>query len=231
MELIKIRRVVGLCGLIFSLTILTWGMQNFGEDVHTIQIQPQPPLSIFPPEILEQGQLVVQWPLKIRLGDTGIVRVRLDMSPEKMITPTASNSGRANTRAAIQIPDLYITHNVFAEARLDISSLEIAPAPEMIESLRPGKSVKFAWSVRPSRTGKSSGIIWFHLHFIPIAGGDESRLPLTAQFVEIETVSILGLGGPEARLWGFIGILAGATFGMNNRFEWICNWIGKRAEK
>jgi hypothetical protein len=182
-----------------------------------VQIVTPPPLV----EIPEERLLVVEWPRKIRVGDIDTIRVTLKLKNKSILTPTTIISDQESIGEIVHYANLYQTHNVFAEARLDINGTEIAPAPEIVEVLRPGKQVNITWSIRPDHSGQLRGLIWFHLHFIPISGGVESRIPLTAQIVEIEAVNFLGLGGNMARLVGVLGTLLGSVLGLDNLFLWF----------
>lgn len=161
------------------------------------------------PEIPEQRQLTMKWPRKIRLGDSGIIRVSLECIPANTLSSSTVEVSSLGKATSIQHPNLYETYNVFGDARLEISGFEIETPTEIVESMRPGKPIYFSWNLKPYGPGIVEGMIWLHLRLIPISGGFERRLPITAQFVEIETPSFLGLSGREARGLGFLGVMTG----------------------
>jgi hypothetical protein len=186
-----------------------------------------------PAAIPEQRLLVVEWPSKIRVGDSEIVRLSLEMDTEGNITPTAYVKGSQVSSQPVAVPNLYATHNVIAEATLDLAGVDYRPSGEVSEALLPGQPVTFVWSVRPSEIGHYRGTVWLHLRFIPRAGGEEIRMVLTAQLIEFEAVNFLGLGGAAARLMGGVGVVVGSVLGLDNLVPWFIKlvWPRKRLKK
>lgn len=178
-------------------------------------------------QIPEQRLLILEWPPTIRVGDSDIILLTLEVDPEGNLTPTASIQGHQVQGEQIVVPNLYETHYVFAEGRLDISGLSIKPNAEIREGVQPAQSVKFAWSVRPEQAGIYRGMIWLHLIFKPKSGGNEERLALSAQRVEIRGVNLLGLSGNAARWMGAIGSFLGTWLS----FDSISALFGKLWEK
>jgi hypothetical protein len=200
--------------------MLIWGLWDFRKASRIIPaltnlpiLAPDPTQAPFIPE---QRNIVLEWPPIIRIGDSDVIHISLEMSMDGKLTPTTYVAGQEIQGKTAHIPNLYETHNVLAEAFLDIGGFQVAPANDIIETLRPGKAVRFYWSIRPRSLGTFRGTVWLHLNFIPIKGGTESRLPLTAQMIEIRSVNFLGLGGMSARFLGSVGTLAGSVLGLDN---------------
>ncbi|MGC8855729.1 MAG: hypothetical protein ACP5QU_02920, partial [Anaerolineae bacterium] len=173
-------------------------------------IRPIQPPTALQPAIPESRRLVLEYPPRIRLGDSEIIRLTLEMDNQGNLTPTAIVEGNVTKGESIQIPNLYKTHNVIAEARLDLAGIDIRPTETISEPLLPGQSVTFYWSVRPQETGHYLGTVWLHLLFVPKIGGPESRKAISAQRIEIETTSFFGLPASLARTSGTIGSLIGS---------------------
>jgi hypothetical protein len=119
---------------------------------------------------------------------------------------------------------------VVAEARFDIAGMEVSPAELVSESLSPGNSVTFRWSVRPPGVGLYRGTIWLYLRFVDKQCGAENRKTLSAQVVEIESVNFLGFSGEVARTTGVIGSVVGTIIGFPF-FEDIIRFVLKRRIK
>ncbi len=165
------------------------------------------------PAIPERRRVTLEFPAKIRAGDSDIVRLTLEMDDLGNITPTAQFEGNVVTGEVIEIPNLYETHHVIAEARFDIAGLQVSP-PELIsQSLAPGQSLNFYWSVRPQEPGIYRGTVWLYLRFVEKVSGEESRKAVSAQPVEIEAVNVLGLPANFVRTAGGIGSVVGAVIG------------------
>jgi len=186
------------------------------------------PLATQPPAIQEARRLTLEWPPTIRVGDSDVVRLTIEVDAQGNVTPTAQVEGHETRGETVFIPNLYDTHNVMAEARLDLAGMQVTPEGDVSEPLLPGQSVTFFWSVRPQEVGAYRGTIWVHLRFIPRAGGEELRSPLTAQLVEIQAVNLLGLGGNAARWLGGLGTLAGSFISLENLIPWLVGLFRKK---
>jgi hypothetical protein len=168
------------------------------------------------PSIPEQRLLVLEYPGKIRQGDSEIIRLTLKMDREGQLTATAVVEGDKITSTPIQIPDLYETHTVQAQARLDLGGVSISPADTVSQVLLPGEEIIFYWSVHPDEIGLYRGTVWFGLRLLPKAGGDAIEKQISAQIIEIESVNFLGLKGSVARLLGGAGVVISSLFGIED---------------
>lgn len=157
--------------------------------------------------------LELSWPARLRLSDPG--RIVLAMHAEGG-DPSQEQAPAESAQGA--------PYHLLVETNLVISGLQAVPVGEIAEPMQPGQPVKFYWSVRPDRQGAYPGVVWVHLRFIP-AGGDSAagqneqiRRPLTAQRIEIETQDLFGLGGPQARALGSIGVVLACFLGLEPVF-------------
>lgn len=129
------------------------------------------------------------------------------------ITPTAQFSGNVTEGEVIEIPNLYETHNVTAEAQFDIAGLEVKPSGATFQPLKQGETVIFYWSVRAQDVGKYRGTVWLHLNFENRSTGEKSRMPVSAQIVEIEAVDFFGFSINFVRTSGLVGSVLGVIVG------------------
>ena len=183
------------------------------------------------PAILEMRRLTLEFPPKMRAGVEGdIVRLTLEVDELGNITPTAQIEGNVVVGETVEIPDLYETHNVTAEARFDIAGMEVQPPEAIMEPLTRGQSATFYWSIRPQDPGKYRGTVWLHLNFTDKSTGEESRIAVSAQIVEIEAVDFFGLSVNVARTTGVIGSIVGGVVGFPF-IEDILRFIFKRRRK
>jgi hypothetical protein len=161
----------------------------------------------------------------MRTGDSTRIRLQLEVDERGNIIPTAVVEGNEVTGEVVKIPNLYETHNVIAEARLDMAGMEVQPPGTISEPLSQGQAVVFYWSVRPNESGKYEGTAWLHLRFVPKDGGEGSRVPVSVQFLEIEAQSFLGLiPGNTARGLGALGSVVGSVLGfpfVGDLLKWL----------
>ena len=167
----------------------------------------------------------------MRAGVEGdIVRLTLEVDDLGNITPTAQIEGNVVVGETIEIPDLYETHNVTAEAKLDLAGMEVQPSEAVFEPLTRGQSATFYWSIRPQEVGTYRGTVWLHLNFRDKSTGEESRIAVSAQIVEIEAVDFFGLSVNLARTSGVIGSVIGGVVGFPF-LEDIVKFLFKRRRK
>lgn len=183
------------------------------------------------PAIPERRRLTLEFPAQIRAGDSDIVRLTLEVDDLGSLTPTAQFEGNLVGGEVIEIPDLYATHHVIAEARFDIAGMQVSPPDLSSQTLSKGQSVTFYWSVRPPEAGVYRGTIWFHLRFVEKAGGRESQKTVSAQIVEIEAVNFLGLPAGVVRTAGGVGSIVGAVIGFPFFEDIVKFLLGRRAKR
>lgn len=171
------------------------------------------PLPTAQPALPERRRLTLEFPPRIRLGDSGEVRLMLEVDDLGNLTPTAEVGGNVVTGEVIEIPNLYESHHVIAEARFDIAGMEVRPAELSSEPLSQGNAALFKWSIRPPEVGVYRGTIWLYLRFVDKSSGEESRKTVSAQSVEIEATNFLGLSGNLARMTGIAGSILGTILG------------------
>lgn len=165
------------------------------------------------PAINESRRLTLEFPPTIRAGDSDIVRLTLAVDDLGNITPTAQFEGNVVAGEVIQIPNLYESHYVIAESRFDIAGVEMQPTDLINVPLAQGQTATFLWSIRPPDVGVYRGTIWLYLRFVDKLNGEESRITVSAQIVEIEAVNLVGLSGSLVRTMGFIGSIVGTVIG------------------
>lgn len=183
------------------------------------------------PAIPEKRMLSLEYPAAIRAGDADRVILTLETDEQGNLTPTAQVGGNLIRGEIIEIPSVYDTHNLMAEARLDMAGMQVQPAETVSETMLPGQKVVFFWSVRPQEVGKYKGTVWFYLRFIPKDGSPDSRQALSAQLIEIDAVTLFGLKAAPARWLGMIGTVVGAVLGfpfVEDALKWMISRFRKR---
>jgi hypothetical protein len=182
------------------------------------------------PAMPERRYLKLEFPPKIRAGDSDVVRLTLEVDDKGNIVPTAEVEGNVVKGQVIEIPNLYETHHVIAEARFDIAGVEVRPSELISEPISQGQIAVFYWSVRPNEVGIYRGTIWVYLRFVDKANGEESQKTVSAQIVEIEAANFLGLSANLARSTGVIGSIVGTILGFPF-FEDIVKFLFGRRKK
>jgi hypothetical protein len=182
------------------------------------------------PALPERRSLTLEYPPRIRAGDSDLVRLTLEVDVLGNLTPTAEIGDHIVTGKVVEIPNLYESHHVIAAARFDIAGMEIQPMELMSEPLVQGNTATFYWSIHPRDVGVYRGTIWLYLRFVDKQNGEESRKTVSAQIVEIEAVNLLGLSGQFARTTGVLGSIVGTIIGFPF-FENIIKFLFKQRIK
>jgi len=180
-----------------------------------------------PPAIPEMRLLTLEYPPAIRAGDSDVVRLTLEINNLGNLTPTVSVAGNLTQGQVLSIPNVYETHHVLAEARLDLAGVEVRPSETISETLLPGQKVTFYWSLKPEEPGHFKGTVWFYLRFVPKAGGVESRQALSAQSIEINATALFGLKAGVTRWLGLAGTLLGSILSFPF-LEQVLKWAWQR---
>ena len=183
-----------------------------------------------PPAVPEARLLTLEYPSAIRAGDSDVVRLTLEVDDLGHLTPTVSVAGNTTQGQVVLIPDVYETHNVVAEARLDLAGVDVKPEGLVSEPLVRGQKVTFYWSIQPAEIGHFKGTVWFYLHFVPRGAGEESRQALSAQTIEIDSTALLGLKAGWARWLGLAGTFFGSLLGFPF-FEQVLVAVWKRVRR
>ncbi len=171
---------------------------------------PAPVKPTLVPSISETRLLTLEFPPKIRAGDSDIIRLTLEVDEFGNIIPTAEIEGHEVRGETIEVKNLYETHIIIAESRLDMAGVEILPTEIISEPLLPGESVTFYWSISAPDASNYRGTVWLYLRYIPKAGGTELRRAISAQTVEIEAIKFFGvLSASPAKKLGALGTFLG----------------------
>jgi hypothetical protein len=240
MNIHTIRRMLLGLLLLTSLTLLVWGAWPGSEQAeqHSLtrtEMQLSTPSAqpgAQPPAVLEERRLTLEWPSTLRQAEENrYVQLTLAVAEHGEITPTLSVEGDETSDEPVLIPNVYDTHNVMAEARLDIAGLAVAPDGLTSLSLRPGEAVTFRWNLRATEIGAYRGTVWLYLRYLPLDGSPETRDALKALDIDIHVVNFLGIGGPAARLMGVAGMIACGLFGINDLISgvrWLRRWMRRK---
>ena len=207
--------------------------QPVSEEPEPTQVSPTEPVNPPPtaqPAIPERRLLTLEYPAKIRAGDSDRVRLSLEVDEQGNITPTAIVDGNVISGEVVEIPNLYETHHVIVEAKFDIAGVEVAPDGLSSQTLEQGQTVTFYWSVRPMDVGVYRGTIWLYLRFVDKVSNEESRKTIAAQDVDIEAVNLFGISANPARMLGVGGSVIGTIVGFPF-FEDIAKFLWSRRKR
>jgi len=184
-----------------------------------------------PSYIPEQRRLTLEYPPRMKAKvESELVMLTLEVDDQANIIPTAAFQNDSVKSNVVDVPDLYDTHFVTAEAEFDMAGMTIDPPGIIFEPLLPGQSVTFTWSILPPETGQYKGKVWLRLNFVDKVNGDKSRETISGQVIEIEAVDFFGLSANFTRTSGVVGSVIGTVLGIPF-FDDIVKFLFKRRRK
>lgn len=214
-----LRRWLALLLLAISILMMVWSLWPYSDDARELSFQPIDLKLNFGFEspdpsraILEPRRLSISWPRKIRLGDVQSIAI--------VFAPEISGAAGAELNGADdQLLDVFETHNVIVESRLELPGLAFTPDGQVSQYLRMGEPVAFVWKVKVEQADVYEGTAWVYLKFISKETGHEDKQVLTAQRFDFQGVDFFGLNYLSTRLIGSLGIAIGMVLG----FDWL--WV------
>ena len=207
-----IRRVLASSLLLLSVTLIVWAILPVKREVATLVLSPfemkMPTGSAgSTPAIQEARRATLDWPSSMRIGDKSIISLTFDVNAGGNPTPSPAAGANDEGGNGQSLTNVYITHSVMLEGRLVVAGVRVDPANPINESLLEGQPVSFKWEVSIPQAGTYECTLWLTLHFLPLDGSEASNQPVYARRIKINSTSLLGIGGPAARIVGGGGVL------------------------
>ena len=168
--------------------------------------EPSEPL---PTPVIEQRMVELEWPPRLRLGDSDFVRLTLIPQVDGY-TVTTEFPDHTTVTETIEVQH-ESGYQLAAAARLDGVAFEISPSEEQEYSLTPGQPVTWRWSLQPRHAGQQRLSVTLQLRWIPLA--DSGSFPRQAvafsRSLDVRVVSFFGLTRGQAMTGGLLGLFFG----------------------
>ncbi len=173
-------RILSLICFSLAAVLFVWSFWQPGRTEATIPIRSGEAIAAGLPE-----QLNLTYPEGIRLGEVTEFVLSLEGREATGLPSTAQ-----------------------AEARLELTGVDIEPGSRLIQTVSPGRPVTFRWQVKPYEVGISEGMLWFY--WTTSANNQEQRLPVLARPVQINVGGFLGWPVWVGQLTGLgLGVVGG----------------------
>jgi len=205
-----------------SVTLLAWGLWPPARHTQTLKLgggqeatspADNPPGSSGTLAALAEAanphvqSITLEYPAVVRVADGGLVRLTVDTARPATASRPVGTNGDGQGGASV-LPGAPPSHNLIAEARLELPGAQVQPYEEISAPLVPGDSVEFLWKVNLPEPKRHQGTAWFFVVFVEKRTHTKHRVAFSAQSLQIEGRTLLGMSGVVARAGGGLGFIA-----------------------
>ena len=179
----------------------------------TVPALPTQPAATATPGV--EGRLVeMEWPGRLRLGDSDVVRLALVPSQNGYdVQAEFPDHQLATQTVPVARPQGY---QLYAAGILDGVAFDISPAGEQEHLLPLGQTVTWRWTVRAHNPGEQglSVALWLRWRPDPGTGGPPREALAFSRAMRVQVSSVLGLTRAQASTTGVFSLVFGAGLGM-----------------
>lgn len=161
--------------------------------------------------VVEARIIELEWPDRIHLGDSDVVRLAIIPSEDGYTVTTEFPEHQSITQDVPVIrPEGY---DLFAVARLDGVQFDISPSGEQAYHLPEGEPITWHWSLTPRQSGHHRLTISLVIRWVPLPGtqGTTREAVAYSKGLDVNVPSILGMTRSQAMISGFLGIVFGSV--------------------
>lgn len=190
----------------------------------TMQVQPTPPpasptpaptfLIPTPTPIIESRVVEVEWPERLHLGDSDVVRMALIPTKDGYTITTEFPDHETITQ---DVPVIRPTgYELYGVGRLDGVGFIIAPTGDQVRGLPMDEAVIWHWSLSPQQPGRQRITVTLLLRWVPAtgSGGTTREAVAYSKGLEIQVSSFFGLTRGQAMRTGLIGAVFGGSLSL-----------------
>jgi hypothetical protein len=165
---------------------------------------PAPTIAPRPTELVEARVIEVEWPTRVRLGDSESVRVTLIPYTTGYLVTTEIEGNTTITQSVnVARPEGY---ELFGVARLEGVGFDLAPDGERVNPLPAGESVTWRWTLTPRSPGQHRLTLNLLLRW---QGPQPREAQLYSRTLTVEVMSFLGLSTRMTMWLGVLGLMVG----------------------
>lgn len=171
----------------------------------TAAVNPTSPATAPAPTDSAEARLVeLEWPTRMRLGDSEGVRLALIPSAGGY-TATVEFPDNTVITQAITISQIG-GYTLYGVARLDGVGFQIAPAAEQVVPLPLGEPVVWRWTLTPRSAGQHRLTVDLRLRWV---GATTRETQVYSKALTVDVLSFLGLSIGQAMWFGVLGLMVG----------------------
>jgi hypothetical protein len=179
--------------------------------------EPTPTGTAIPPAatpVPEERVAELEWPPRMRLGDSDVVRLSVIPAEDGLIVTTEFPDHRTITgTVALAQPSGY---DLVLSARLDGVGFDLSPEGDQRQDWMPGETMTWRWTISPNRAGQQRLSATLALQWLPQPGNPNSarRLTVFTRGLDVRVTTFLGLTSTQAILTGVLGLFLGVVLNL-----------------
>ena len=173
--------------------------------------------------VVEARVMDIEWPRRLRWGDSDTVRLRLMPDGEDYVLEAEFPEHEIESQSIpVERPDGY---TLSALAQLEGVGFTISPQGMVERQLPPGEGAVWHWTLSPERAGQQRLTIQMGLRWTPGAqtNGVTIERWVLSRGLDVQVTTFLGLTSDQSLLFGMFGILIGGGLSLTGLF-----WKDKR---
>jgi hypothetical protein len=183
----------------------------------TTQTPPSPvetaPAPVIQPTEQELHLVELEWPPRMRMGDSDIIRLALIPYEDGYTIVTEFPEHEVITQT-IQAPRIG-GYDLYALARLDGVGFLISPRGDFEQYLPPGQALAWRWTLTPLRAGQQRLSVNLILSWKSVSSNRvERQYSIYAKSLDIQVFSFLGLSQPQTLVTGAVGLFLGSSLSL-----------------
>jgi hypothetical protein len=152
----------------------------------------------------------LEWPARMRLGDSDVIRLSLIPTQDGYKVTTEFPDHTTDTQDVVVLRP--VGFRLQAVARLEGVGFEFSPQGDQALDIPAGQPLTWYWSLQPERAGQQRLAVRLSLHWEPLdshQGGARETL-LYNRALNVQVSSFFGLNRSQALTGGLFGLLLGA---------------------
>lgn len=165
-----------------------------------------PPIGPTLTPIVVEGRVIeLEWPMRLRLGDSDSVRLTLVATQEGYVITQEFPDNEVLTQTVnVARPAGY---ELFGVARLESVGFAIAPAAEQVTRLPVGETVTWRWTLTPRTAGQQRLTVNLFLRW---EGPEIRESQIYSRALTLQVMSFLGLTTGQSMWLGVLGLMVGS---------------------
>jgi hypothetical protein len=170
--------------------------------------------AVTPTPIIEERIAEVEWPPRMRLGNSDTVRLAVIPNEEGLTITTEFPEHAVVTQTVVlEQPPGY---DLALGAQLDGVGFTLSPKGDQVQDWQPAETMAWHWTISPEQSGQQRLTLTLTLHRLPQSGNPEPARQSTiySKGLDVQVTTFLGLTTQQVMMTGLLGLLLGVALNL-----------------